>query len=161
MIQRKHPRLTEYDYSSNGAYFVTVCTKNKEKIFGHVVGAGHLAGPHVELSPFGKIVDEHIRAIPQIYPNVFVDAHIVMPNHIHLIVRIQQEDGPARCPAPTSDLTKIVGALKSLCSREAKRPLWQRGYYEHVVRNYEDYISCAEYVLYNPAKWETDDLFQE
>ena len=67
--------------------------------------------------------------------------------------------GPARCPAPTADLPKVISALKSLCSREAGLPLWQRGYYEHVIRNGEDFLSCWEYIAGNPAKWaETQNI---
>ena len=151
--QRKQPRLPDYDYSQNGAYFVTICSKNKAHLFGNIVGAGHLAGPHVELSSIGAVVDQHIRCIPQSYPDVFVDSFVVMPNHIHLLLRFDRASGPAGCPAPTGNLSKIIGALKSLCSREAKMPLWQRGYYEHVIRNQEDYLACLEYVDGNPAKW--------
>lgn len=151
--RRKPPRLTEYSYASNGAFFVTVCTKNKAHLFGNVVGAGHLAGPHIQLSSIGSIVDRHIRTIPYVYFGVFVDSYVVMPNHIHLLLRFDRESGPARCPAPTSDLPKIIGAFKSLCSREAKISLWQRGYYEHIIRNREDYNACAEYIANNPSKW--------
>lgn len=150
--ERKAPRLKEYDYSQNGAYFVTVCTKSKVNLFGSVVGAGHPAGPHTALSNLGMIVDRHIRMIPQAYSRIYVDAYVVMPNHIHLLIRFDRSNGPAGCPAPT-DLPKVISALKSLCSREAGFSLWQRGYYEHVIRNEEDYLSCWEYIIGNPAKW--------
>ena len=157
---RKKIRLSEYDYASNGAYFVTVCSENKRHIFGYVVGAGHPAGPYVELSHIGKIVDKNIQAIPNVYPNIFVDAYAVMPNHIHLVLRIDKPYGRAgQCPAPTVALPKILSALKSLSSREAGKAIWQRGYYEHVCRDYNDYIACCQYVLDNPAKWAEDEYY--
>ena len=151
--KRKPARLSEYDYSQNGAYFVTVCTRGKTHLFGSVVGAAHPGGPHTALSNLGRVVDRHIRMIPQTYPNVFMDAFVVMPNHIHLLIRFDRPDGPAGRPAPTTDLPKVIGALKSLCSRDAGLPLWQRGYYEHVIRNETDYLSCREYIADNPARW--------
>ena len=146
-------RLREYDYAQNGAYFVTVCTKDRAHLFGRIVGAGHPAGPHTELSEYGVVVDEYIRTISQVYPDVFVDTYVVMPDHIHLLIRIDRAYGPAGCPAPTASLPKVISALKSLCTRSAKRPLWQRGYYEHVIRNREDFLSCGEYIASNPGKW--------
>ena len=159
-VKRKHPRLREYDYSANGAYFVTVCSDNKRHIFGSVVGAGHLTGPHTELSDIGKIVDENIREIPNVYPNVFVDAYAVMPNHIHLVLRIDKPNERAgRCPAPTVTIPKIISALKSLSSRKAGKSIWQRGFYDHICREYSDYIACCQYVLDNPAEWDEDEYY--
>ncbi len=76
-----------------------------------------------------------------------------MPDHVHLLVRINLPNGPAGCPAPTTSLPKVVGAFKSLCTRAAGHPIWQRGYYEHVIRNEADFLACAEYIQNNPAKW--------
>ena len=159
--ERKSLRLKEYDYGENGAYFVTVCSKEKRHIFGSLVGAGHPAGPHTQLSDIGKIVDKNIRAISENYPDVFVDAYAVMPNHIHIVLRIDKPYSRAgQCPAPTVTLPKVMSALKSLCSRESGKALWQRGYYEHVCRNYPDYIACCRYVLDNPAKWAEDEYYK-
>ena len=151
--QRKPTRLPEHDYSQPGGYFVTVCTKEKAHLFGRLVGAGHPAGPYVELSEYGNIVERRIRSLSQAYSGVFVDAYVVMPNHIHLLLRFDPESGPAGCPAPTTSLPKVISALKSLCSKDAAVPLWQRGYYEHILRNEEDFRACAEYILGNPARW--------
>ena len=81
-----------------------------------------------------------------------------MPNHIHLLLRIDKTHGPAGCPAPTVSLPKIISALKSLSSREAGAVLWQRGYYEHVCRDHHDYLTRWQYIDENPAKW-TDDEY--
>lgn len=151
--KRKPQRLKEYDYSQNGAYFVTICTKNRVPFFGHIVGAAHPGGPHVELSELGQIVEHHLTAIPHVYQTAALEHYIIMPDHIHFILSLDQ-NGPPGCAAPTS-LPKIVSALKSLCTRSANIPLWQRGYYEHVIRNQQDMDAAAEYILTNPARrWE-------
>lgn len=158
MPERKQVRLKHFDYSSNGAYFVTICSKNKAHLFGRVVGAGPLAGPRTELSCLGAVVQRRILEIPQVYKGVLIDAYSVMPNHIHMVLRFECPEGPARGPAPTS-LPKVISSLKSLSSRDAGTALWQRGYYEHVCRSYDDYIACAEYTQNNPAKWTDDEYY--
>lgn len=148
--ERKPLRLKEYDYSQNGAYFVTICTKDRKPLFGHIVGAAHPGGPHVELSELGQIVEHHLTAIPLVYQAAALEHYIIMPDHIHFILSLDQA-GPPGCAAPTS-LPKIVSALKSLCTRSANTPLWQRGYYEHVIRNQADFDAAAEYILTNPIR---------
>ena len=156
---RKSLRLKEFDYSSNAAYFVTVCSKNRANIFSSVVGAVHPDGPRIETSPIGSIVEKHIQAIPNVYPNIFLDAYVIMPNHVHLVLRIDSPQGSAGCPTPTAKLPKIISALKSLSSRDANISLWQRGYYEHICRGYRDYIDCCQYILDNPIKWAEGEYY--
>lgn len=148
--ERKPLRLKEYDYSQNGAYFVTICTRDRAPLFGRMVGAAHPGGPYVELSELGRIVEQHLAAIPSVYRAAEVDRYVIMPDHIHFILSLDQ-NGPPGCAAPTS-LPKIVSALKSLCTRSANAPLWQRGYYEHVIRNQADFDAAAEYIQTNPAR---------
>ena len=159
MEKRKAIRLKDYDYSQNGAYFVTICSGKKEHIFGQVVGAGHPAGPCTQLSYAGKIVDKYIHSIPDIYKGVYMDAYVVMPNHVHLLLRIDKSYGPAGCPAPTTDLSKIISAVKSLSSREAGKKLWQRSFYEHICRDYRDYLEIWNYIDTNPARWAEDEYY--
>lgn len=127
------------------------------------VGAGHLAGlcayrsgPVVELTEIGRAVDTLIRGIPQAYPTARVEKYVVMPNHIHLLLRIVQA-GPAGCPAPT--IPRIIGALKSMSARRSGKPLWQRGYYDHVIRNEADCLRIWQYIDTNPAKWIEDKYY--
>ena len=148
--ERKPLRLKEYDYSQNGAYFVTVCTKDRKPFFGHIVGAAHPGGPQVELSKLGRIVEQHLMSIPSAYQTADLAHYVIMPDHIHFILVLDQ-NGPPGCAAPTS-LPKVVSALKSLCTRSANVPLWQRGYYEHVIRNQQDFDAAAEYIQSNPTR---------
>lgn len=152
---RKRLRLTGYDYGESGGYFITICTRDRKRILSSV-GAGHLAGPVVELTDIGIIVDSLIQKIPQVYSSVYVEKYVIMPNHVHLLLRIAGP-GPAGCPAPT--VPKIIGALKSMAVREAGIPLWQRGFYDYIIRSAADYLRIWQYIDTNPAKWEEDEYY--
>ena len=164
---RKPMRLKDHDYSAPGAYFITVCTRDKrrilsgiEKPLGETVGEG-LAPPAVCLSASGRIVEEQIRALPARFPGLSVDRYVVMPNHVHLLISLSHVSGGAS-PSPTrgSSMTDAVRTLKSLSSRlSGSGPLWQRSYYDHIVRNEDDYRQIAEYIDANPARWREDRFY--
>ena len=87
---RKHPRLEGYDYSSNGAYFITVCVKDRHEMLGSVVvGRDVFIAPSVELSEYGRVVDKHINIINSLGKGIWVDKYVIMPNHIHMIAMIE------------------------------------------------------------------------
>ena len=90
---RRHPRLKGYDYSQNGAYFVTICVKDKHEMLGEIVGRGVHIAPQVQLSEYGVIVKREIENIPSHYDNVFIDVFVVMPNHVHCIIVIEENGG--------------------------------------------------------------------
>ena len=158
--KRKPTRLRSYDYSTPGAYFVTVCTHEKKCSLSTIsVGEG-LAPPVVTLSKVGTCVEEQIRAIPGRYPTVRIDKYVIMPNHIHMIVTLGETAGGAS-PSPT--LFDVVRVLKSLTTRLSRpllgeQPLFQRSYHEHVIRNEADYRRIWDYIDTNPAKW-TEDCY--
>ena len=157
---RKSIRLKNYDYSSNGYYFVTICTQNREKLFGKIVGAtlcGHPNNPD-------KIITKWLLELENKFNDIKIDEYIIMPNHIHFIIkRTGDHTG--------SPLQDIVGWFKTMTTNEYiagvkcgkfipfKGRLWQRNYYEHIIRNYDDYINIAEYIQNNPLKWEEDKLY--
>ena len=148
--KRKPLRLKEYDYSQNGAYFVTVCTKDRAPVFGHIVGGGLRAAPHVALTSIGIAVERAILSIPKINPGVECEIYCVMPDHIHLMIILTGRHGDR----PLQD---IIGRLKSytdhLYRQQTGLRLWQEGYYDHVVRNQADFAAAAEYIQTNPARW--------
>jgi putative transposase len=160
---RRPLRLKEYDYSQGGAYFVTVCAKHRKMLFGDIVEEG------MRLSPFGLVVKECWQDLPRHYHSLELDAFIVMPNHVHGIFMITGNPnvGAGLKPAPTSKrhaLPEIVRALKPFSSRrinEIRRtpgtPVWQRNYYEHVIRNEIDLEDTREYIQNNPLKWLEDE----
>jgi len=154
---RKINRLQNYNYSQNGAYFVTICTKDKQCIFGEVVpvGAG-IDRPKMELSNIGKIVEGCINEVSKIYKNVNVDKFVIMPNHMHMIIEI---NGCGRSmPAPT--VSSIICQLKSVSSKQAGIVIWQKGFYDHIIRNQNDYDSIWNYIDTNPDKWLEDEYYK-
>jgi putative transposase len=163
---RRSIRLRGYDYQEAGAYFVTVCTANRECFFGEIVDEA------MQLNRLGEIVEDEWHRTAILRPQVSLDAFVVMPNHVHGIVCYDaQEEGKARL-APTmacfghpvaGSLPAIVGAFKSASSKRINEirgtlgaPLWQRNYFEHVIRNEQELNSVREYIASNPARWSED-----
>ena len=190
--RRKTIRLQNYDYSQNGAYFVTICTAHKRPLFG-VVRRGDPCGRppvpvYAELSEIGRIVESYLTEIPSHYPDVHLASYVIMPDHIHMILVLTQNqpERAGQCPAPTEEsdlscrrggtpgppattekpvppcrrggtpgppaLPKIINAFKSLTTRKAGISLWQRGYYEHILRNQQDFDESAGYIAGNPVR---------
>lgn len=160
--KRKQIRLPDYDYSAPGAYFVTICTSDRRCILSDiVVGDGVLDVPNVRLSPYGKIVAETLREIEETYAWLSLDRCVIMPNHIHLLLRIEDR-GPSRTPAPTnSRLAALISTMKRFTNKRCGAQLWQRSYHEHVIRGEEDYRQIWEYIDTNPAKWAEDRYYSE
>ena len=157
--KRKRLRLPEYDYSQNGAYFVTICTVDRRHIFWRPVGADSIRPGRLPLSELGWMAEESIRAIPSHYPQVILEKWVVMPNHIHLLLRI--ENGRRIISAPTKSLSTMIGQMKREVSKAAGYPVWQKGFYEHVVRNDRDFLDIWTYIDTNPAKWAEDCYYTE
>ena len=177
--KRKSIRLKEYDYSTPGYYFVTVCTKDRKCLFGKIIDQG------MELNDAGWMVEKVWNELPAYYPNISIDTFVVMPNHIHGIIIIDSVGaGPCACPghpgaidgqpqgvAPTKmkfSLPDAVHRFKSLTTNKYitgvkqnkwepfNDKLWQRSYYEHVIRNDIDLTETREYITNNPKKWHLD-----
>ena len=165
--ERKATRLPEYDYSSAGAYFVTICTKNRRWLLSKIVGAIH-ESPLVELTQYGRIVDTIVESLPE-RCGIKLDKYVIMPNHIHLLISIESKfsDGAIR-ESPLqkrSTISKAIGYLKMNASKEIHKygyteQIWQRGFYDHVVRNDEDYDAIWQYIDENPIKWELDKFYK-
>lgn len=173
MYCRHSIRLNGFDYSKSGYYFVTICTQNRDEIFGKIVGAGLVPAQNDEemrmvLNDVGKMVDEII--FDYFYNKYFgLDIYQIMPNHIHLIMVIKNvlitKMATTRV-APT--LGEIIGGLKSKTTNEYiknvklknwekfNKRLWQRNYYEHIIRNEKEYFKIKEYIRMNPKIWFRD-----
>ena len=142
---RKLNRLVQYDYASAGMYFVTICTRKKRKVFWNTDCFQD------GLSPAGEVVSQTIAAMPNHYPHVRVETYCVMPNHVHLMLDI--------APGNTITLSTIIGQLKRQCSRQLGMELWQKSFYDHVVRNTQDFERIWTYTTYNHQKWNQDCFF--
>jgi len=162
-------RLPNYDYTQEGAYYVTMLTVNREFLFGDVVQG------EIRLSAIGNIVKEVWHSIPLHFPHASVDHFVIMPNHVHGIINLvgarhavplhytklnsEQFGKPLPGSIPTiirsfkSEVTRRVNVLR----RTPGAKLWQRNYYEHIIRNEKDYQSLLEYIHLNPIKWRDDD----
>ncbi|MFH0879097.1 MAG: transposase [Lentisphaerota bacterium] len=149
---RRSIRLKGYDYSKEGVYFVTICVQERECLFGEVVNGEMVvndAGARVQ-----AVWDE----LPCHYPHVRLDAFVIMPNHVHGIVVFLTPH-----PAPT--VGEIVRGFKARCTHAINQmrntrgvPVWQRNYYEHIIRGDVDYNRIAEYISTNPQRWMSDTL---
>ncbi len=152
--KRKRNRLEDFDYSSYGAYFVTVCVKDKQKLLWRSVGAD-IIRPHEKdfsycLSERGRVVEEAIKNIPACYPLVEVNKYCIMPDHIHMIVFMKHENGRI-ISAPT--LSRIIGQMKRWASKQAGVSLWQKSFYDTVIRDEQMYQEKWKYIDENPLKY--------
>jgi REP element-mobilizing transposase RayT len=189
-IHHRHSiRLKNYDYSQAGAYFVTICAWQRECLFGEIEHG------EMVLNDLGRIVESVWCQLPRYFSNIALDVHIIMPNHFHGILHINEfvgakQDSPA-LPAfdlhgnkddiatkgkagealalpllhgsASGSLCSIVQNFKSVSTRKVNKfrtnpgyPVWQRNYYERVVRNEEELSRAREYIVNNPMKWELD-----
>ena len=148
---RKPVRIEGYDYSTPGAYFVTVCTADRKPIFWLERRGGYHPPEKSPLSPAGKTVEQAIEQIPGHYSSVRVDKYCIMPDHIHLLLRIEPEADGRMISAPT--LSTVVGSMKRWVSRQVGAPIWQKSFYDHGIRNQKDYDEIWEYIENNPRKY--------
>ena len=165
--KRKSGRLKDYDYSRNGAYFITICVQDRLNILSRIEG-DEISGPDLQLSQFGQIVEKWMKYIPVKYPCVVVDKYVVMPNHIHIILIIDNdiEDVSSGTGNPSPTVGQIIGWFKYAVTKQinqmqnqAGERLFQRSYYDHIIRNESGYQEIWQYIDGNPAKWKQDRFY--
>ncbi|MEM1252673.1 MAG: transposase [Cyanobacteria bacterium P01_H01_bin.21] len=160
-------RLRGYDYASQGAYFVTICTYRRTCLFGEIIDE------KMQLNQFGQIAEDCWQQIPKHFSNVDLDEFIVMPNHLHGIIIIEYSVTQKQ-PGTTERfgnmmqpgaLSTIVRSFKSATTRQInilragpKSPVWQRNYYDHIIRNAISYGRIKYYIRHNPLSWQVDQL---
>lgn len=173
--KRKNTRLKGFNYSSVGCYFITICVKDKRDMLGRVV-VGAASGrpdappsqPRMELSRYGKITKSWICGISEKYPDVTIENHVIMPNHIHMILSIKEAGAQSGMgngrpdAAPTAAVGRIIGYFKYQTTKEIDiNGFWQRSYHDHIIRNEQEYHKIWNYVDENPIRWATDCYFVE
>ena len=151
LAKRKIIRLKDFDYSSSNMYYITICTEDRRKLLGKI---HENSNAHMILAPYGQIVKKHIDQIENYY-NVTVSKYIIMPNHIHLLILVEAKSG--ELPRQTMMIPKMIAAFKKFTSKEIGFNLWQKSYYDHIIRNETDYREIWEYIDENPAKWALDE----
>lgn len=176
-IHHRHSiRLREYDYRDAGAYFVTICTFQRECLFGEVIDG------EMRLNGFGEIVREEWLNTAMMRPNVDLDVYAAMPNHFHAVLFVNENVG-AHCIRPESEtkddsrahssaplrrqsgsIGSIIAGFKSVVTKRINTlrynpgcPVWQRNYHEHVIRNEADLDNIRQYIVNNPLKWDLDE----
>ena len=169
---RKRIHLKDFDYTLPSDYFVTICSHKKQSLFGWVENA------EMQLSELGKIVETFWNEIPDHFPSVLLGAFVVMPNHIHGIVHIHEASGSGTIYRATMEdehtnyeafqkpvkgsVSTIVRTFKAAVTRAAglqqsTLPIWQRNYYEHIIRNEKEFQEIESYILNNPLNWLKDE----
>ncbi len=167
MKERRPLRLKEYDYGAAGYYFVTICTHNRECLFWNGVRAGLEPAP--TLNRMGEFVLQTWLDLPEHTTGVRLDHFAVMPNHVHGIIVLETPElvgagsKPAHAPTP---LPEVVRQFKTFSARKINtlraspgKPLWQRSYYDHVIRGEADYLRIWQYIDTNPARWAEDKYY--
>ena len=164
---RKRLRLKEYDYSQNGCYFVTICVKDKRHLLAHykskeeIVGAGLCARPQdaIVLTPLGYEVEKAIGYINTHYKDIDIENAIVMPNHIHILITIDNIEARYTGGHGDPPLHDVIRNLKSYTTKkyweltgEKNDVLWQQGYIDHIIRNQTDFEYHWNYIEYNALK---------
>ena len=148
--KRKSPRIKNYDYSNPNYYFITICTHDKKCIFGEPG----------KLNLLGKIAEDCLLNIPELYSNIELDKYVVMPNHIHGIFVVKSE----KTDTTLDDLSMILGQYKMSVTKKIRRiepekQVWQRSFHDHVIRNQSGYEKIWMYIENNPLKWEEDCFY--
>jgi putative transposase len=156
---RRSIRLKGYNYSTAGAYFITICTHEREQLFGDILDRTMV------LNKLGHIAQLHWEKLARHHPNLIVDRSVVMPNHLHgiliLDLSILHERG-----YPNEDIksiSEIIGSFKTFSAREINKirklkgvPVWQRNYYERIIRSETELDYVRQYIVNNPINWQTD-----
>ena len=163
---RKTPRLQGFDYNSEGAYFITICTQYRRCILSKIVGTGVLDCPKIELTEYGKIADKYINQLNDFYDNISVESYVIMPNHIHILLLIKG-NGQSGTPVPTDEkransvFSRFVSTFKRFCNKEYGENIWQERSHDHIIRNREDREEHLKYIYENPMRWQFDELYSK
>ena len=156
--KRKNQRLKDYDYGQPGTYFITICTRYHKEILSQIVRDDSCdpiydTGNNIKtlLLPYGKVVNKYIGLMNSKYTGISIDKYAIMPNHIHLIISIKEEHQKSK--DATITISKFVSLYKRYCNKEIGEKIWQRSFYDHIIRGQTDYNEIYEYVNNNPLKW--------
>lgn len=143
---RKKIRLKNYDYSKENMYFITICVKDRLKLLGRINKE-----KTINLTQEGNIVKQEISRLEELYKNIIIDEYIIMPNHLHMLLLINYKNGIS--------ISKIIKHLKTNISRKMKYSIWQKSFYEHIIRNEKEYLNIKKYIKNNVINWSEDKDF--
>ncbi|MEA2095216.1 MAG: transposase [Candidatus Cloacimonadota bacterium] len=149
--KRKKNRLQNYDYSNPGYYYITICIKNFIEYFGEI------SNEKMKLNDLGKSADSKCHEIPDHYDNIEIEIYKVMPNHIHLII-ILNETGKDSEKKRVGYISTLIKSLKGIITKEIRKTFnipfeWQRSFYDHIIRNEKSLYRISSYIKHNELKW--------
>ena len=136
-FRRRANRMSNYDYSEDGLYFVTVCTYERRALLGEVINTDYQTGAYVRLTEEGVLVNAAICRLPEVFDGIKIHHFVVMPNHIHLLIELK---------GASISLSSILNYYKGYVTRRCGRTIWQKSFYDHVVRNEKEYRRIWEYI---------------
>ena len=140
-------------------YFITICARNKEKLFGWMTDGDELHLPQMLLSETGRIVEEQILTI-QNAKYVLLIKHVVMPNHLHMILQVE-EGAEEKKMAANAVIPHAIGSFKRLCTNRIGENVFQRSFHDRVIRNQREFEKIWTYIENNPCKWKEDCFYIE
>ena len=163
--RRKRIRLKGHDYSAPGAYFITICTHERRHLLSDIVGAIH-ESPENQLTEIGMIAEQVIQTLPERF-DISIPKYVIMPNHIHMIVKIRYDKERAIRESPLQNhrsiISNAIGFFKMNVSKAGhsthNTKIWQRLFHDHIIRNEEEYQKICNYIDTNVAHWEKDCFF--
>ncbi len=157
---RKSNRFKNHDYSSSGAYFITICTKDSAPLFwSNAVGEAISLPLKYALSDVGKTVEEAIKSISLHYSNITVNKYMIMPDHIHLILLVKSISDGRLLASPT--ISTVIGHFKRSVSVKLGASIWQRSFFDHVIRTKESYFKICKYIDENPWHLKERNIFSK
>jgi len=149
---RKNIRLEGYDYSQDGCYHITICVKDRHEMLGRIVGTNCV---RPLLSDIGNVVETEISNVSGIYDSVYIDKYVIMPNHIHMIVRIESDGRTQFVPT----ISRIIKQFKGAITKKIGYSIWQARFHDHIIRNEAEYQTRWHYIDENPARWAEDEYY--
>ncbi|MCM1364424.1 MAG: transposase [Faecalibacterium sp.] len=159
-IKRKSNRLVNYSYNSQGLYFVTICTQKKECILSEIVEHDATGIVDNQLMEYGKVVENQILEMNNKYNDIIAKQYVIMPNHIHVILEVQNTNNVKPTSSRANELIpRYISTLKRFCNAKIGFNIWQRSYHDHIIRNENDYQAISQYIDSNPIKWKEDRFY--
>ena len=155
---RKRNRLENYDYSTAGMYFITICTRNKEKLFGYITDGDEWNPPQMNYSEIGIIIYRQILTINRV-KNIKVEKYTVMPNHVHMILLVEMNEIPEKSPS-NALIPNTIGGFKRLCAKNIGEDVFQRSYYDNIIRSQRMFEKIWNYIEDNPRRWKEDRFYE-
>ncbi len=158
---RKLPRLRNFDYSSNAYYFVTICAYQRRALFSHIFPLSDGLSVQNELTEMGRIAQTQLLELPERFDSIVIDKYVVMPNHIHAIIAIQNGLNGVAC-----SLSDVLCAFKSITTKECRKigvtgAVFQKSFHDHIIRGENDYSEIWAYIEANPMNWKKDCFFAD